>query len=1540
MRVFLSYGHDEHAVLAARLKTDLEARNHQVWFDLDRLKPGADWEAYIEEGLEWVKADPDTGRVILLMTPHSVRRPEGYCLNEVARAVSEKLMVVPVMVVWSKPPLSICRIQWLDMQDCVPLEERESRYETKFPLLLEALAEGRLDMEGALSRLLSVCQPLPFDADIAYHLRRFTGRQWIFDRIDRWLSDKEASRIFWITGSPGIGKTAIASWLCHHRPEVAAFHLCRHGHAQKSDPRRCVLSIAYQLASQLPEYGSRLSDLNLEEIVAESGARTLFDSLIVQPLSAGFPVPDSTHVILIDALDEATHDGRNELASFIATEFSKTPSWLRLIITSRPDPEVKHPLQGLDPYVVDADRPENREDIRAYLDRELQPYAGETAIDPQTIETIVERSEGIFLYVEWIRQELADGRLSVDRPDQFPQGLGGVYAGFFERQFPDLEVYEHEVVPALEVVAACREPVRIDMLSSIFGWDERSRARFCRALGSLFPVIEDRVQPFHRSVTDWLTDADRAGPYFASEQEGHRQLAAVGWGEYSRGVDSMSDYSLAHLPAHLLRSKLWPDLEKLLTDLSFVEAKCKAGMTFDLVSDYELALKAWPGIEQTDLFKSPTVEEPVDGTVEVLERLLCLPDAERDQGPRDPESISEKPIPNQLFGSDRTVASTLDEIRRIKVAQEEAEGGGSGRAATVREYSNFVSSHSHILSSFPREALPLARNQASGGEVATSAERMTETLDRAWLARDPRPPQPSLRPACVRTLLGHTGKVASVALSADTSTAVSAGEDGTLLVWDTASGRCRRTLNGTTESLTAVALSADGCTVVSGGEDRIVRIWDTVSGDCCQALEGHGDTISGVAVSSDGRLAASAAWDNSVRIWDPVAGTSLRKLEGHSDKVTSVALTPDAQIAISTGADGTVRIWAVASGKCLRVLRGHTFWNSCVSVTADGRLAVSGAWDETLRVWDVATGDCLRVLDTSGYWIHGVALTPDGRLAVAACSDRRLRAWDVPSGEGVRALGGHAGELNSVALSRDGRLAVSASDDHSVRVWDLAGGVSDPSAEGHTGIVRGVLVSPDGKTALSAGMDKTIRIWDTDSGKCLRKLGDHNKYVFGMDVTPDSATAISASRPTPKEASISAKERTTLRVWDVGSGEVKRPLRGHRSSVETVVLTSDGRTAVSTSWDKTLRVWNIESGACLRVLKTGSQREMYTGYMRDAQKRSQGFEAPSEAVTGVTLTPDGQVAVSETEDKRVYVWDLPSGRCLVSFGGRTGLRRVEKQLVNRPGIALTPDGKLAISASWDRDLHVWHLEAQRRRWQLEGPTNRIAGVALSPDGRYAVARGYEQKLGFWEVLSGKRIRAFEGHTNDVNDVIISPDGRVAVSASDDRTVRLWIINSGECAAVYHAPARVLALSAVRPDGRFACASADGRLHFLSVKGLEQAPPVVTVVRLLRLLPAAEAGVHVASEHEPQYAEGDPMPCRHDAQLTALCPWCGRRFEPNAAILDAMDAISRNAALSPDRSPCVELPREAWDDSALVSECPDCRRPLRFNPFLVDNEARK
>ena len=142
MRIFVSYGHDQHASLAIRLRDDLRASGHEAWFGEERLIEGYDWEAKIEEGLDLAAAAKPHAVLILLLTPHSVRQPNGYCLNEVARALSRGLRIIPLMVVEGEPPLSICRIQWLDMRECIPISEKQAIYEARFERLLTVIEDA------------------------------------------------------------------------------------------------------------------------------------------------------------------------------------------------------------------------------------------------------------------------------------------------------------------------------------------------------------------------------------------------------------------------------------------------------------------------------------------------------------------------------------------------------------------------------------------------------------------------------------------------------------------------------------------------------------------------------------------------------------------------------------------------------------------------------------------------------------------------------------------------------------------------------------------------------------------------------------------------------------------------------------------------------------------------------------------------------------------------------------------------------------------------------------------------------------------------------------------------------------------------------------------------------------------------------------------------------------------------------------------------------------------------------------------------------
>ena len=462
-------------------------------------------------------------------------------------------------------PLSIYRLQYLDMRDCIPAAERTERYEQQVERLVRCVSgEVQLEGEGGQARLMACLRPIPFNADLQHYVPGFTGRAWLFEAVDRWLHEPGASRVFWITGDPGVGKTAIATALQTRRPEVAAFHLCRFHDSEKADPRRCVLSVAYQLTMQLDEYRRRLLELPLESIVESASAETLFDRLIVQPLWSDYPAPERPVVLLIDALDEATRGGRNELAEFIARQMSNTPPWLRFIITSRPEVEVLATLSSFNPLVIDAASTHNVEDLRAYIHQRLAPLGASGADLGPAIDMIVDRSAGNFLYATWVCEEIAAGRLSLQKPTDFPRGLTGAYLSAFRRQFPEAAAYKTTIRPALQLIAAAREPLETRMIVEHLNWNEQDTEDFRQTVGALFPERDGRLRPFHRSVMEWLTDRELSGIYFVSEQAGHKTLAGFGWAAFKRR--DLSPYFARHLAHHLAEIEDWERLEEVLSD--------------------------------------------------------------------------------------------------------------------------------------------------------------------------------------------------------------------------------------------------------------------------------------------------------------------------------------------------------------------------------------------------------------------------------------------------------------------------------------------------------------------------------------------------------------------------------------------------------------------------------------------------------------------------------------------------------------------------------------------------------------------------------------------------------------------------------------------------------------------------------------------------------------------------------------------------------------------------------------------------------------
>ncbi len=184
---------------------------------------------------------------------------------------------------------------------------------------------------------------------------------------------------------------------------------------------------------------------------------------------------------------------------------------------------------------------------------------------------------------------------------------------------------------------------------------------------------------------------------------------------------------------------------------------------------------------------------------------------------------------------------------------------------------------------------------------------------------------------------------------------------------------------------------------------------------------------------------------------------------------------------------------------------------------------------------------------------------------------------------------------------------------------------------------------------------------------------------------------------------------------------------------------------------------------------------------------------------------------------------------------------------------------------------------------------------------------------------GEEARTLKGHTSTVNAVVITADGGCAVSASRDATLKVWDLESGEEIAGFAAERNLRAV-AVSPGGAVVAGCLAGQVYILLLADVAPSLPVVAGARTWRY------------GHKRLELNGD----RWEREIGFMCAWCGQRSRVPDEVLASIKNIGRQANLPPDRSPCLELPEEAWSEPGLLSACPHCGEALKFNPFLAGN----
>jgi WD40 repeat protein len=405
----------------------------------------------------------------------------------------------------------------------------------------------------------------------------------------------------------------------------------------------------------------------------------------------------------------------------------------------------------------------------------------------------------------------------------------------------------------------------------------------------------------------------------------------------------------------------------------------------------------------------------------------------------------------------------------------------------------------------------------------------------------------------VAVLRGHSGTVDRAEFSRDTRRVVTIGDDGTARVWDTVTGAPTAVLRVPGVQLTSAHFAPDGNRVVTAGEDG-VRVWEAsgfaplhsvrpAAGPPARTVFYLDDAV----FSPDGRTFATRKARPPIELWSVATGRRVLLLPGHGPArqwprhlPTALAFSADGSRIVSLADDRGI-IWDARTGRLLSRLRGRPIWTA--AFTADGREVLTTGRDGWARVWASETGRLRRSLKHAVAGdIEPDAFSPDGRHYVA-WDGRRLGVWDVATGRRVAVLAGRFALLDGTPVfSRDGTLVyarvVDASklDDPAASragVWDTQTGAAVSSFR-PLAIVREALFSADGRLVLTREPD-TAELWETRTGERLAALRGHGSS------NTDSLTA--ASFDPAGTLVLTAGADGTAKVWDARTGQTLATLR-------------------------------------------------------------------------------------------------------------------------------------------------------------------------------------------------------------------------------------------------------------------------------------------------------------------------------------------------------------------------------------------------------------
>ncbi|MBU0973076.1 MAG: TIR domain-containing protein, partial [Proteobacteria bacterium] len=430
----------------------------------------------------------------------------------------------------------------------------------------------------------------------------------------------------------------------------------------------------------------------------------------------------------------------------------------------------------------------------------------------------------------------------------------------------------------------------------------------------------------------------------------------------------------------------------------------------------------------------------------------------------------------------------------------------------------------------------------------------------------------------------HKNYVDSVEFTADGKIMASGSGSGTVILWETATGKRLDFISTDSLPVEGLSFSPDGKSLAVALKGTKVFLWDLETRQKTLTWQVDAPWVNCVRFSPDGKSLA-ISYNDHIHIWDSTTGELRSRLEGqkkgsklllwspkekwmvaegHKDDVTGISFSPDGKTLASSSNDGSIIFWDLNTDTIQqRVITEEGVGINSVAFSPDGTEIAFGIENGDVFLWNVIEEKTTVTFQEHSDLVTDLTFSPNGKKLASGSRDESVILWDLESHEPLHILKGHSAMVNTVRFSPDGKMLVSGGSEGMIMAWNSETGVPYSHFTGHTNSINTIAFSPGGRMLASGSADKSIFLWDLSTGEVRMTLKGHTESVRGLKFSPEGDLLASTSPD------------STIRIWDMKTGDLSMTLDGMESFSNNISFSANGKILASGSDDGTIELWDL-----------------------------------------------------------------------------------------------------------------------------------------------------------------------------------------------------------------------------------------------------------------------------------------------------------------------------------------------------------------------------